>query len=378
MNEQDVFAKLEEQYSAQIPFVAYRKPNENVVNAILQDDKSIYKVKDFTENGFVFSPFDNREEAILFPLEKCKTLSFESTFFSETSNTNARDLNKKFINNVDNEQEQHIKLVEKGIKAIHNKRFEKVVLSRVKDVPISEENPFNIFKSLLETYKTAFVYIWFHPQIGMWFGATPETLLNIKGQRFTTMSLAGTQPYNGSLDIKWDAKNINEQQLVTNFVLESLQPFVEKLEALNVQTIKAGQLLHLQSRINGVLKSNHLNRVILAVHPTPAVCGLPKTDAKDFILQNENYDREFYTGFLGELNFKVSKSRNTNRRNVENNAYNSVKTSSELFVNLRCMQMKDQHMLIYVGGGVTKDSIAQLEWEETVNKTQTMLGALFN
>ena len=84
----------------------------------------------------------------------------------------------------------------------------------------------------------------------------------------------------------------------------------------------------------------------------------------------------FIQVFLGELNIKVSQSRNSNKRNVENNAYSTIKTTSHLFVNLRCMQIKGQNALIYVGGGVTKDSNAKDEWEETVNKAQTMLCVL--
>ncbi|WP_313791385.1 chorismate-binding protein [Lacinutrix neustonica] len=113
------------------------------------------------------------------------------------------------------------------------------------------------------------------------------------------------------------------------------------------------------------------------MHPTPAVCGLPKATAKQFILENENYKREFYTGFLGELNCQERTSRNTNRRNVENNAYNLVNTVSNLYVNLRCMQLSDVQASIYVGGGITKDSMPKKEWEETVNKAETMKKVLF-
>ena len=65
-------------------------------------------------------------------------------------------------------------------------------------------------------------------------------------------------------------------------------------------------------------------------------------------------------------------SRNTNSRNVENNAYASIKTVSNLFVNLRCMQISNQEAIIYVGGGITKDSNVEAEWEETVQKALVM------
>ena len=93
------------------------------------------------------------------------------------------------------------------------------------------------------------------------------------------------------------------------------------------------------------------------MHPTPAVCGLPRNNAKDFVLKNENYHRSFYTGFLGEINME---DKNLNSKN------------SSLFVNLRCMEIRNEKASIYVGGGITKDSVAKKEWEETVSKSKTM------
>ncbi len=97
--------------------------------------------------------------------------------------------------------------------------------------------------------------------------------------------------------------------------------------------------------------------MIKKLHPTPAVCGLPKEAAKQFILENESYHRKFYTGFLGELNidFKTFK-----------------KEYSDLFVNLRCMDIENNAATLYVGCGITKDSIPEMEFMETVNKSMTI------
>jgi isochorismate synthase len=323
----------------------------------------------------VFSPFDSKNDAILFPLEQSISINCDCVFSSEISNnTNLKSNSETSQNTYD----QHLELVQKGIRAITNGTFEKVVLSRVEGLPISEENPIQLFQSLLSVYPTAFVYLWYHPDIGLWLGATPETLLNIEGLRFKTMSLAGTKKHNDTSETAWGTKEINEQQIVTDYIVNNLQGVLNNINVKGPNTVKAGQLFHLQSKISGILKSGILKSVVETLHPTPAICGLPKAEAKNFILNNEKYNREFYTGFLGELNIKTSKSRNTNKRNVENNAYSSIKTTSELFVNLRCMQIKNKHALIYVGGGITKDSDPQLEWEETVNKTQTMMRVLLN
>ncbi|WP_047546717.1 chorismate-binding protein [Psychroserpens sp. Hel_I_66] len=363
---------IEAHFNKNLPFVVYRKPHETLVKSILQKDNTVYHVKDFTESGFVFSPFDSKKETIIFPSESSKISSTAFSFPLENDH-NPSALKKDLLVDISEENHQrHLKLVQKGIDAIGENTFEKVVLSRVETLPVLENNPIDFFLSLLQNYATALVYLWYHPKIGLWLGATPETLLKVEGQRFKTMSLAGTRQFDGDENINWDSKNSNEQYLVTNYILQELSPFVEQCEASPVKTIRAGELLHLQSKISGVLKSDSIKDVIFALHPTPAVCGLPKKITKNFILENEGYNREFYTGFLGELNLKTSKSRNKNKRNVENNAYSSVKTTSELFVNLRCMQISKNDILIYVGGGVVKDSKPQKEWEETVAKSFTI------
>jgi len=366
------FNKIESQFSSNLPFVAYAKPNSDDVIALLQEDSHLFEVKDFNESGFIFAPFNNKDKTVLFPLEKTKYLL--------TNRVEFKNFEKPYLNEKNKENQSkyfHLKLVEKGLIAIKEKQFIKVVLSRKEELSFTKYNVFSIFKSLLNIYKTAFVYCWYHPKIGLWLGATPERFLKISGQQFSTMALAGTQTYKGSLEVQWQKKEIEEQQFVTDFLKSSLTPFVDQLKLSDVKTIKAGSLLHLQTDVNALLKQNmKISALIKNLHPTPATCGLPKDNAKAFILENENYNREFYTGFLGELNLKQKSSRNTNRRNVENNAYVTVKNVTNLYVNLRCMQIKDDKALLYIGGGITKDSIPELEWQETINKTKTMKSIL--
>ena len=365
MTSENFFERIHQQFNNNLPFVVYRRPNENVVNTLLQNDDDIHTVIDFSESGFVFAPFDNREDAVLIPFS-------ESDFISRNvvipANAEPQSI---FDNDSSNAKRHHLKLIKKAISTINSKELLKVVLSHKEAVDISESNPIEIFKRLLGVYKTAFVYCWYHPKIGLWLGATPETLLKTEGKRFSTMALAGTQLYNNTLDVKWGSKEVEEQQLVTDFVANNLKKITDDLTVSKTETIKAGNLLHLKTKITGVF-NNGIEEVLNVLHPTPAVCGLPKATAKLFILENENYNREFYTGFLGELNFTIKTSRNSNKRNVENNAYTSIKKISNLFVNLRCMQIKENNVLIYVGGGITKDSIPENEWQETVIKTHVV------
>ena len=337
-----IFNRITEKLEENLPFVVYRKPNKKEVLAFFQKDANLNETSTFSDEGFVFAPFDSNEKAVLIPKEKSEYFKEYLKEFSSLNSINdiTDDLSSK---------ENHINLITSGIKAIKSGAFKKVVLSRKEKVDVNDFDVLSSFKKLLIAYPNAFVYLWFHPKVGLWLGATPETLIKIKGDAFETMSLAGTQEFKGNVDVMWKPKELFEQQLVTDYVLDKLKPICNGVEADEVKTIKAGNLLHLKTQIKGVFSSKPVD-LIKVLHPTPAVCGFPKDETKEFIINNENYNREYYTGFLGELNLP----------------------NSELFVNLRCFQVIDKRIFIYVGGGITKDSNPEKEWEETVAKTKTV------
>lgn len=366
---QQFFKHVEQHFNKQLPFTIYRKPNTQKVSAILQEDNKLYITRDFSDKGFVFAPFDDKEASVLLPLTNSETISAS---YSEIGATEQQQ--DKFFK-IDNAQKVvHVNLVEKGIEAIKKGELEKVVLSRVEVSKLNKDDVFLVFRRLLERYPLAFVYLWYHPKVGLWLGATPETLLKIEGRHFSIMALAGTQHYNGTLDVLWNEKELKEQQFVTDFILENITSTIGNIKVSDVQTVQSGNLLHLRTDIKGQLKSKNtdLKPLLHSLHPTPAVCGSPKEKAKQFILENENYNREFYTGFLGELNFDVDLKPRTGKRNIENRAYAVKQKSTQLYVNLRCMQVKDNNALIYVGGGITVASNAELEWEETVAKSMVV------
>ena len=76
------------------------------------------------------------------------------------------------------------------------------------------------------------------------------------------------------------------------------------------------------------------------------------------------------------MNIKEKVQRSSNRKNRENQAYLSVVKQTNLFVNLRCLKLEEDQAILYVGGGITKDSDPEQEWIETMNKAQTMKAVL--
>lgn len=347
----NILHKITTFYQEEQPFVVYRKPNAAFVSGFFMKDDALLFSDDFSESGFIFAPFDSKEKAIIFPLQ-------ESEFITEKIGLSTFIADEKTFITHETSKEQHIKIVEKTIAEIHKNDLKKVVISRTEQVAITDFNLIEIYQKLLQNYANAFVYVWFHPKVGLWLGATPETLLDIENSVFKTMSLAGTQVYKNTENVVWKSKELNEQQLVTNFIENQLVTISSDLKIDKTETIKAGSLLHLRTKVTGVLHhKSTLKTLIRALHPTPAVCGLPREKAKKFILENEQYHRSFYTGFLGELNFQNSKL-NTQ--------------SSSLFVNLRCMNISKNNASLFIGGGITKDSNAIKEWEETVSKSTIM------
>lgn len=375
MDSEDFFKRIETQYQNQLPFVVYRKPNGKSVSGMLQINNDLVYTENFNEQGFVFSPFNDLENTVLIPSNISENIVLDNFVIEEFTMPQKAGIFKNI--SLESDKEFHMNLINKGVLAIKNKEFQKVVLSRREVVDLEDDHPINIYKKLLNLYKSAFVYCWYHPKIGLWLGATPETLIKIESNRFSIMALAGTQDYKGKMDVSWKNKEIQEQQFVTDFIVDNLKPWVTNVTISDIETVKAGNLLHLKTIVSAQLKpETNLSQVIESLHPTPAVCGLPKVAAKKFILKHENYKREFYTGFLGELNFETIAKPRSGKRNIENRAYAVTKNSTQLYVNLRCMQLKNKQAIIYVGGGITESSDAEREWQETVSKSLVIKNVL--
>jgi isochorismate synthase len=337
-----VFEEIKQLLSNKNPFVCYVKPNETTWNLLVQKTDKITVFSD--QSGFVFVPFNEGVKLVI---------PFEGNLFLQGNLENLEKQSaEKFISE-NTQKEVFENLVSKGVSAIFHGEFDKVVLSR-KIVFEQQIAVVATFQNLVVSYENAFRYLFYHPSIGLWMGATPEQLVKINANHFETVALAGTQLF--SENISWEIKEIEEQQFVTDYIISKVTNKVNQLIVSDAKTIKVGNLVHLKSNIAGILSpAFNANELVNELHPTPAVCGLPKERTIDFILKNEGYNRKYYAGFLGEWN--------------SNNQTN-------LFVNLRCLEVENEVVNIYVGCGITKDSNPEKEYIETENKSMTMRNIL--
>lgn len=333
-------------YITKKPFVLYSLPSSNLLNASFQKNNALFTSKKLTEDAFVLAPFNFEANAAIIPYAECENFSVEI----DTFNNDFKDIVP--FEAIEIEKLTHIKIVEKAIETIKNTDNSKIVISRKKEISLQNFEVQKLMTTLFSVYSETFRYIWFHPETGLWCAATPETLVKVEGNNFKTMSLAGTQKARNEKVI-WGQKEIEEQLLVTETVTKNLKTIISNLNISQPYNQTAGSLVHIRTDISGeISEDSPLSKIVKAIHPTPAICGVARQFAKHFILKNENYEREFYTGFVGLING------------------NNIKT--DLYVNLRCMKVDNNIATLYAGGGITAASHAEDEWNETQNKLQTM------
>lgn len=317
-------------------FVLFKHPNESEIFSFIADDKG--------DKTYVFQPFHGNElrlNGFLLAAEDWSSypLPNESLELSSTTTQTA----SLYMNQTD--FESYVDFIRK---CISRGEITKCVAARlIKAAKPDDFNAFNTFVKMCSKYPKAYCYLAQTP-VGMWMGATPELLLKTNGNKAYTMSLAGTK---SSTDISpWTDKEYEEQSIVTEYIKNQLaRENIPLIKLSEVCEVKAGHLKHLKTDIQFEASPKALK----ALHPTPAVCGIPMATAQQIIKDKENNQRALYAGYLG-----------------------LEESDSSYYVNLRCMRIAKKHIDIFVGAGITKDSNPYSEWQETAAKAETMKNIL--
>ena len=368
-----------------LPIAFWRLPNTSVRYLVISHQHRALEKNTAIEDlaqGFIFAPFDRDKPSLYLPGDFI--FRFENNWLKDPESpaevTSAAWLSEKFRDKpkeirpvifragtspVAENSGNFIRLVEKCVEEITKEKFEKIVPSRTKLIDLPED--FDIvhsFEKLCTVYPNALVSFVSIPGTGHWLGATPEALVSVEDNTiFKTVALAGTMPYEEGMNLRaiaWTQKEIEEQALVERYVISCFKKIrLREYDEHGPKTVVAGNLVHLKSDFTVDMKATNfpqLGSVMLQLlHPTAAVCGMPLEPAREFLKENEGYDREFYSGYLGPVN---------------------INNHIHLFVNLRCMKLLDNQGLLYAGAGVTFDSQPEKEWEETEIKFKTLLNVI--
>jgi len=378
------------------PSALWRLPHKNEIQLLISIREGIRKCQPELEKlspGFVMSNFhwDTDEEVLFLEGDIILTFSDETSIKDIENNVSeehpelvklvnlASEISKQGLPQANigtiaipkvpdtDSRERFKRTVELAVSAIRQNQFKKVVLSRTKDLSYSENfQPAKAFCKLARVYPHAFVSLVNLPDRNeMWLGASPEALVRQDSQgNFRTMSLAGTQNARNEagelipkFDIRWGEKEIEEQALVSRYIVECFKKIrLREYTETGPKTVLAGNLYHLRTDFE--VDTHALNFLELAsvmlklLHPTSAVCGVPKLPSLQFLAEIEGYDRSFYSGFLGPA---------------------QVGGDTNIFVNLRTVRFTEGKATFFAGAGITEDSIPEREWEETEMKCDTLL-----
>lgn len=316
-------------------FYAYRMPGDMMVSF----GSSEGVVEGFGQPGFVIAPF--------LPDGKLWTIPYAPT----SRNLTQEQYTFPMVSTTPEEYFNEIATIQQVIGNYDNR---KIVAARVK-VDADKVDVASTFLSLLRAYPDAYTYCFSTPQTGCWIGATPELLLQKRGNRFYTMALAGTRKADSSTE--WDEKNLKEQEMVTDYIEKCMEECGLKVEKGETVTRRAANVEHLCTPIEAVPGNTNfttpdgLLKLLHRLAPTPATAGVPRDVALDIITKTENFERAFYGGFCGP--------------------YRSVEEFT-LFVSLRCARVEAERYALFAGGGITSRSIPAQEWEETDMKLATL------
>lgn len=308
-------------------------------------DQLFTTVENAATDAVSFVSFDKNDE-LHFPgkITKISREKFlEKEIFTES-------LSSKLENFKEENQISYGQKLEKVIDFIKENQLSKLVISRRKLLNFhdSEVNLSQTFLNLCKSYPNAFVYF-FMKDGACWLGAFSELLgkFDKKTAQFETMSLAGTLP----VEETWTDKEIEEQKPVTDFIKDILKTYSSTVQQSETFDHISGNIKHLRTDFKAEISSDEVEKLIAELHPTPAICGIPKDICTQAITDFEDHPRKLYAGY--------------------------IKVESEdilyYFVNLRCAEFFKNAALIYVGGGITADSLPANEWRETELKSEALL-----
>jgi isochorismate synthase len=327
--------------------------------------------------GFIVHPFEDQPDKKAYFLEanSLLTIALDVPFEEQLDNLKpvriqhavakcndiirqsfVQEDNAKLYNGNAEDKQTYLELVENGKAEIASGNLIKIVPARTKTMSL--DSSFDLvaaLQRLIQAYPNAFINFFHIPSVGTWIGASPELLIQTKGNIFQTMSLAGTQKAQGDNPLKsvaWTQKEIEEQALVGRYIVDCFKKIrLREYEEHGPKTVVAGNLLHLRSDFKVDMEATNfpqLGSVMLELlHPTSAVCGMPRREALAFLSTHEAFDRSLFAGFIGPVN---------------------INSETSIYVNLRTARLMENQAILYAGAGVTEDSIPEKEWEETEMK----------
>lgn len=254
-----------------------------------------------------------------------------------------------------------LEIVETITSEIATERVDKVVLARDLLVWAKEDlDPRALSARLAERYPECFTFA-----IDGFVGASPELLFGRAGEQIGSLVLAGTAARAGDpatddrlgAELMGSGKNREEHAISVASVRSVLDPLCSDLSVGDEPfLLKLANVQHLATAVTGTLHAAHASLdVVAALHPSAAVCGMPKEEALGLIRKLEGMERGRYAGPVGWID---------------------ARGDCEWAIGLRCAEVSGSRARLFAGNGMVAGSIPEAELEETRLKLKAMQAAL--
>jgi len=269
-----------------------------------------------------------------------------------------------WVKNVDHRNDQdYLDLVSHALREIDAGNMAKVVTARSLSLP-ANLNAGALLKRLTLRHPSCATFAVAHGS-QIFLGSSPEKLVNVAGDRLETAALAGSRPrheHPGAdarlrAELLANPKERNEHQIVIDDITHALTIAGVHLDSpATTGVMKLRRIQHLHTPISGTLPGDtDILDLVKALHPTPAVAGLPRQRAQDWIDENELMDRGWYAAPVGWM---------------------TPEGGGEFRVALRSALLTDNSLTLFAGGGIVEGAEPERELAETATKFEALLGAL--
>lgn len=256
-------------------------------------------------------------------------------------------------------------IITRATERIRSGELNKVVLARVAEIRFDERTRLEaVMAYLAQAYPHTYRFV-FEPRPHVaFFGATPETLVQVEDTTLTTMALAGsirrgaTDDENRALvrQLLADRKERYEHQIVIDRIAQRLAPIASQVKIGETGVLPLSNIQHLHTPISATLRTGRgVLPVLEQLHPTPALGGDPRDTALRVIAESEPVPRGWYGAPIGWLDHRLN---------------------GHFAVAIRSAVAQDRRVWVYAGCGVVADSQPQKEWNETALKFRAILRAL--
>ncbi|NCJ07613.1 isochorismate synthase [Synechococcales cyanobacterium C] len=264
------------------------------------------------------------------------------------------------------ETDWFIQAVQSTLGAIAAGDLQKLVLAHALDVPTTTAIPVSHALNALRTrYQNCYVFAVSNGEGQTFLGASPERLLKVTHRQLITDVLAGSAPRGATLledaslgnQLLSSAKDVHEHQVVLEFIRTCLrQLHLDPQQASFPHLLQLSNIQHLRTLITATLPpSLHILEILAALHPTPAVAGMPRTLAQDLLRRYETFERHLYAAPLGWVN---------------------TQGNGEFAVGIRSALINSTMTRLYAGAGIVAGSDPKRELAEIQLKLHTLLDAL--